>query len=333
LGRNEGREHFVRRALVTGGAGFIGSHLTEHLLARGDEVIVLDDESTGSAANLNAASKNSRLRYVQGSVSQPELLESLLEGVGEIYHLAAAVGVQLIVSDPFTTIANNIHPTEVLLTALRERHRAGKSVRLFLASSSEVYGKNPLPVWKEDDDLVFGPTIRPRWSYGMSKAIDEFLALACWREDQVPIVIGRFFNVVGPRQTGRYGMVLPRMVEAARSGKPLTVHDDGQQVRCFAHVRDVVDAVVRLTALPSAAGEIFNIGSDQPVSILELARRVVAQAGSRSPIEFQSYAEAFADDFEDVRTRVPDLSKLNRALGERKIASVDDVIAELLAID
>jgi len=321
----------VARSLVTGGAGFIGSHLTEHLLERGDEVIVLDDESTGSAANLAEVAQNPRLRFVPGSVSQRELLESLLDGVGEVYHLAAAVGVQLIVSDPFTTIANNIHPTEVLLTALRRRHRAGEPVRMFLASSSEVYGKNPLPIWKEDDDLVFGPTIRPRWSYGMSKAIDEFMALACWREDQVPIVIGRFFNVVGPRQTGRYGMVLPRMVEAARTGQPLIVHGDGQQVRCFAHVRDVVDAVVRLTGTAAAAGEIFNIGSDQPISILELAKRVVARAGSKSRVEFQSYAEAFTEGFEDVRTRIPNLAKLERMLGERKIASIDDVIAELLS--
>ena len=248
-------------SLITGGAGFIGSHLAEALISRGDSVLVIDDESTGDPENLAALSGHPRLRYVKGTVADDELMRRLLDGVDEVYHLAAAVGVGLIASNPIQTIETNIYPTQQLLAELRRLHREGKTIKLFLASSSEVYGKNPRPQWTEEDDLVFGPTTRARWSYGVSKAIDEFLALACWRQERLPVVVGRFFNVVGPRQTGRYGMVLPRLVAAALAGRSPIVHDDGLQERCFAHVADVVGAIVALMQASAAVGGVFNIES------------------------------------------------------------------------
>lgn len=305
----------MKQVLVTGGAGFIGSHLTEALLARGDRVTVVDDESTGWFENLSGVRNHPSLKIVGGSVSDAALIHALLEGVQVVYHLAAAVGVALIAREPLLTIERNIYPTQLLLDEIRARHKAGQSIRFFLASTSEVYGKNPKPVWDEEDDLVFGATTRPRWSYGASKAIDEFLTLACARQFGMPVVIARFFNVVGPRQTGAYGMVLPRFVDAALAGKPLIVHDDGRQVRCFAHVADVVGAVIKLMDSDASLGRIFNIGSDQPVSILDLAHRVISLAGSPSTVQFQSYTQAYDKDFEDIRHRVPDLTRLRQAIG------------------
>jgi UDP-glucose 4-epimerase len=321
----------VGKILVTGGAGFIGSHLTEALLARGDEVVVVDDESTGRAANLAAAAANPRLTIVRGSIGDAALISRVLDGASEVYHLAAAVGVALIAREPLQTIERNIYPTQLLLDELCRRQRAGQSVRFFLASTSEVYGKNPKLVWNEEDDLVFGPTTRPRWSYGASKAIDEFLTLACARQFGLPVVIARFFNVVGPRQTGAYGMVLPRFVDAALAGEPLLVHDDGRQVRCFAHVSDVVGAVLALMQKPAAAGKVFNIGSDQPVSILDLAKRVVALTSSHSPIEFQSYAAAYDADFEDIRHRVPDLSRIRSTMNYMPKFDLDAIVRDVIS--
>ena len=320
----------MKRVLVTGGAGFIGSHLSEALLARGDHVTVIDDESTGAAANLSQILDHQHFRFVKGTVSDQDLTRDLLADVDEVYHLAAAVGVALIASQPMETIRRNIYPTEFLLTALRQRVEKGDQVKCFLASTSEVYGKNPKPTWTEEDDLVLGPTTRPRWSYGASKAIDEFLGLASWREYKVPVVIGRFFNVVGPRQTGAYGMVLPRFVDAALAGKPLIVHDDGQQIRCFAHVSDIIRAVIDLMQDENAVGEVINIGSDQPVSILELAERVIGASGSTSEIEFQSYAAAYDESFEDIRRRVPDLTKLRRMINYRPEFDLDGIIATVV---
>ncbi|HRF02364.1 MAG TPA: GDP-mannose 4,6-dehydratase [Pirellulaceae bacterium] len=321
----------MKTILVTGGAGFIGSHLTESLLARGDRVLVVDDLSTGRVDNLANVRGHERLEWFEGSITDAGLVESLVARADDVYHLAAAVGVALIAKEPIATIERNVAPTQQLLAAVDRKHRAGHAVRFFLASTSEVYGKNPKGQWTEEDDLVFGATTRARWSYGCSKAIDEFLCLGYRRQSGLAVVIGRFFNVVGPRQTGAYGMVLPRFVQAARSGQPLMVHDDGQQIRCFAHVADVVGAVIRLTERPESAGEIYNIGSDLPVSIHELARRVLERTGSRSEIRFQSYHDAYDKDFEDIRRRIPDLGKLRRAIDYRPRydlnAIIDDVIA------
>jgi UDP-glucose 4-epimerase len=321
----------MQNSLITGGAGFIGSHLAEALIARGDSVLVIDDESTGDPENLAALSGHPRFRYVKGTVADDELMRRLLDGADEVYHLAAAVGVGLIASNPIQTIETNIYPTQQLLAELRRLHREGQTVKLFLASSSEVYGKNPRPQWTEEDDLVFGPTTRARWSYGVSKAIDEFLALACWRQERLPVVIGRLFNVVGPRQTGRYGMVLPRLVAAAVAGRSPIVHDDGLQERCFAHVADVVRAIVALMQAPAAVGGVFNIGSDRPVSIRDLARRVIATVNPALEIEYQSYAAAYSEDFEDIRRRVPDLSRLRRTIDFQLQYDLDGIIAEVIA--
>lgn len=321
-------------ALVTGGAGFIGSHLVEALLARGDRVYVIDDESTGTRVNLADVIDHPRLQVISARVEDREVVQSVLGEVHAVYHLAAAVGVALIASQPLRTIETNIAPTEALLAdVLAESRRRSVPLKFFLASTSEVYGKNPKERWCEEDDLVFGPTTRSRWSYGASKAIDEFLALAYWRQEGLPVVIGRFFNVVGPRQTGAYGMVLPRFVQAALAGVPLVVHDDGRQVRCFAHVADVVRAVLDLMESPAAVGEVFNIGNDAPISILDLARLVIARSGSSSRLAHQTYAEAYDPTFEDIRRRVPDLSKIRAAIDYRLEydlpAIIDTVIGHL----
>lgn len=320
----------MKHCLVTGGAGFIGSHLVEALLARGDRVSVVDDESTGTIDNLAAVLNHPRLRYTKGTVADEELVRRLVAEADEVYHLAAAVGVALIAQSPIHTIETNIYTTELLLRQLDALVAAGRRVKFFISSTSEVYGKNPKPQWTEEDDLVFGPTARCRWSYGASKAIDEFLALAYWRERKLPVVVGRLFNVVGPRQTGAYGMVLPRFVDAALAGGPLVVHDDGQQQRCFAHVADVVRMILALMDSPAAVGNVVNIGSDRPVSILELARRVIAAVDPSLEIEFISYAQAYDDDFEDCRRRVPDLTKLRSLTGLRAEHGLEDIIRELV---
>lgn len=320
----------MKHALITGGAGFIGSHLAEALIARAYRVTVVDDESTGTAENLAAVRDHFNFSFVHGSAADKSLVRRLVGDVDEVYHLAAAVGVQLICTAPIHTIETNIYPTELVLSELLRRKREGYAVKLFLASSSEVYGKNPKPLWCEDDDIVLGPTTRARWSYGASKAIDEFLALAYWRQHRLPVVIGRFFNVVGPRQTGHYGMVLPRFVEAALAGRPLVVHDDGHQVRCFAHVGDVVASMIELMETEAAVAGVFNIGSDQPVSILQLAKNVIAAVNPKLEIQFQSYAEAYDADFEDVRSRIPDLSKLRRTIKFRPQYDLETAIREVI---
>jgi len=320
----------MKHILVTGGAGFIGSHLVEALLARGDRVSVLDDESTGSVANLAGVWDHPRLTYVKGSATDETTVRRMTADAEEVYHLAAAVGVRLIAQSPIHTIETNVHATELLLDALGRRAAEGAGVKFFLASTSEVYGKNPKPSWTEEDDLLFGPTTRPRWSYGASKAIDEFLALAYWRERKLPVVVGRLFNVVGPRQTGAYGMVLPRFVDTALAGGPLVVHDDGRQERCFAHVQDVVGMILSLMDCPAAVGGVFNVGSDEPIEIVELARRVIARVDPSLGIEYVGYAGAYDRDFEDCRRRVPDLSKIRSLLGFRPRYTLDDCIREVV---
>lgn len=320
-----------QHALVTGGAGFIGSHLVELLLSRGRRVTAVDDESTGSARHLEAAAKQDGFDFVRGDVTDAELVRKLVAPVNEVYHLAASVGVQRIVDSPIESIERNIAPVELLLSVLAEKRRTGGRVRLFLASSSEVYGKNPKPKWTEEDDIVLGPTKHVRWSYGASKAIDEFLALAYHRQYGLPVVIGRFFNVVGPRQTGRYGMVLPRFVDRALDGVPPIVHDTGAQVRCFAHVSDVCRMVVALMDEPRAEGEVFNIGSDVPVSMLELASRVLAVVDPTLGVEFQSYRDAYSKDFQDVLRRVPDLRKLRSMVDVEPEYDLDAIIRDVVA--
>ena len=315
--------------LITGGAGFIGSHLTTALLARGDQVTIVDDQSTGRASNLAHVINNPALNYIQGDIGNETLMNQVVAGQDQVYHLAAAVGVALIASKPIETIERNIYPTQLLMAALRHRVENGDAVRTFFSSTSEVYGKNPKATWTEEDDLVFGATTRPRWSYGVSKAIDEFLALACVKEHNLPIVIGRFFNVVGPRQTGAYGMVLPRFVQAALQGEPLVVHDDGAQIRCFAHVQDVIAAVLVLMQTDAAVGEVINIGSDTPITILELANKVIEVCDSKSQVEFQTYTDAYDESFEDIRRRVPDLTKISNLIGDPNHCGIEQIIADV----
>jgi UDP-glucose 4-epimerase len=310
--------------LVTGGAGFIGSHLVEALLARGRRVVVLDDLSTGSLANLERARGNPQLRFVHDSITNGASLNELLDEADEVYHLAAVVGVRRVLDDPDNTVATNVEPVEMML-----RHLSHHPKPLFLASTSEVYGKNPKSPLAEDDDLVFGSTTRSRWVYACSKAIDEYLALAQHRRDGLPVTIGRFFNVVGPRQVGHYGMVLPRFVDRALAGEPLIVHDDGRQVRCFAHVADVVDAVLKLMACPSAYGRVFNLGSDAPVTIRELAETVIRLVDPAATIEHVSYEKAFPPGFEDIRCRIPDLTRVRQTIDYRPRYGLEDIVREL----
>lgn len=313
-------------SLITGGAGFIGSHLAEALLQRGDHVIIVDDLSTGRANNLTAVQNHPRLEWIHRSIEDPLLVAQVVDRADRVYHLAAAVGVALIAKQPIQTIERNIYPTKLILDRLGQRASHGDYVPCFIASTSEVYGKNPKEVWCEEDDLVFGSTTKPRWSYGVSKAIDEFLALAFHKEFGVPIVIGRFFNVVGPRQTGAYGMVLPRFVDAALQDRPLVVHDDGGQIRCFAHVNDVIGAVLKLVETPHAAGRVYNIGSDQPVTILELAKRTIDRVNPKAHVEFQTYSDAYDDSFEDIRRRVPNLTRIRETIGFQPTYTLDDII-------
>jgi UDP-glucose 4-epimerase len=316
----------LQTCLITGGAGFIGSHLAEYLLNQGHRVIVVDDLSTGRRDNLNGVIDHDHLEYIDGTVEDESLVADLVDRSDRVYHLAAAVGVALIAKQPIQTIERNIYPTQLILNRLGERAERGDRIPTFIASTSEVYGKNPKATWTEEDDLVFGATTKPRWSYGVSKAVDEFLALAFYKERKLPAVVGRFFNVVGPRQTGAYGMVLPRFVDAAIRGQPLVVHDDGKQIRCFAHVDDVIGAVAKLIETPSAAGRVYNIGSDVPISILELAQRVIARVNPNATIDFQSYAEAYDDSFEDIRRRVPDLTRIQKAIGFKATKDLDAII-------
>ena len=315
----------MARCLVTGGAGFIGSHLSERLLELGEDVVVLDDLSTGSAENIETLRTHPRFEFRAGSIADRLLLAEIMPRIDVIYHLAAAVGVKLVADDPVRTIETNIHPTEVLLQMAVQGGQ-----QFYLASTSEVYGKNPKETWTEEDDLCLGPTSRPRWAYGCSKAIDEFLALAYHRKYNLRVVVGRFFNVVGPRQIGHYGMVIPRFVDRALDGKPVVVYDDGQQVRCFAHVREVVDVVTRLMRTPEAAGRVFNIGSDQPVSIAELAQEVIERIDPNVSVEYLPYDQAYGHDFEDVRRRVPDVTRLAETLGIKPQMPLGQILDDII---
>lgn len=309
--------------LVTGGAGFIGSHLVERLLADGNAVVVIDDFSTGSAENLGGVSGNPKLRIIHSKISACADLVSLAAEAGSIYHLAAAVGVELVVKSPIHTLETNLHETEVLLKAAAQNRTP-----LLLASTSEVYGKSEKPVFSEEDDLLIGAPNHSRWGYACSKLMDEFLALAYAREKELPITITRLFNTVGPRQTGRYGMVLPRFITAAKRGEPLAVHGDGLQSRCFCFVKDTVEALVRLQNCEAARGQVFNIGSTEEITILDLAKLVIATLGSKSQIELIPYDQAYAPGFEDMRRRRPRIEKLAAAVGFRPATTLHDTIRQ-----
>jgi len=316
------------RALITGGCGFIGSHLAEALLAMGDSVTVVDDLSTGKLPNVAHLIDRDGFRFAIETITNEAVMDRLVSECDIIYHLAAAVGVELIVRDPVHVIETNIIGSEAVLR-IGARYRK----KVILASSSEVYGKSEAVPFRESADRVLGPTTHSRWSYACSKAMDEFLALAYWKQKELPVVIARFFNTVGPRQTGRYGMVVPRFVQRALAGQPLTVYGDGQQTRCFCHVDDVVRAVVSLARSPEAVGEVVNVGSTEEVTIEALARRVIALSDSPSEIVYVPYAQAYETGFEDMRRRVPSIDKINRLIGWAPRASLDDILQDVIAYE
>lgn len=311
----------AQRVLITGGAGFIGSHLAERLLARGDEVWVIDDLSTGSIDNVRHLEGNARFHLTVDTVLDDKVLESLTAKVQVVYHLAAAVGVKYIIDNPLRSLQINLRGTENVL----ELANRGK-LPVLIASTSEIYGKNEKVPFREEDDRLLGPTTISRWSYSCSKAIDEFLALAYWREKKLPVVIVRFFNTCGPRQSDRYGMVIPRLVRQALRNEPLTVYGDGGQTRSFTAVSDVIDGITALMAEPRAYGEIFNIGNDRAISIRELAEMIVAKTGSSSAIAVVPYERAYAAGFEDMRHRVPDIGKLRALTGFRPQIPVEQIV-------
>jgi nucleoside-diphosphate-sugar epimerase len=309
--------------LVTGGAGFIGSHLTEELLARGSRVAVLDNLSTGSLQNLDACIDD--VRFVQGSVLDPLLVDELVSEADVVVHLAAAVGVKLVMDHPLRSFLTNVRGTEVVLEAA---HRYGK--KILIASTSEIYGKSNDVPFTEDDDRILGSLRMWRWGYSISKAVDELLAHAYHRERGLPSIVVRLFNTTGPRQTGAYGMVLPRFVSQALAGEPLTVYGDGSQTRCFCHVNDVVEAVCLLLDEPRAEGAVFNVGSTEEVSIKELAERVIEIAGSDSEIRSVPFEEAFGDGFEEMVRRVPDTSRIRDVTGWTPTRNLTDIIGEMV---
>lgn len=313
------------RYLITGGAGFIGSHLAERLLGEGEEVWILDDLSTGSMANVEHLTGHERFHHRIGSVTDPELVSELVDRCDLVVHLAAAVGVRLIVERPVHTIETNVGGTETVLRAA-----AKKGTPVVIASTSEVYGKRSQVPFGESDDLILGPTSHSRWSYACSKALDEWLAMAYRREKDVPVLIVRLFNTVGPRQSDRYGMVIPTFVEQALAGDPITVYGTGEQTRCFAHVRDVVEALTRLMGRPDCFGQVYNIGSDREVSINELADLVKERTDSASSIVHVPYDEAYAEGFEDMMRRVPDVSKLEGAVGMKPSIPLEQIVEDVV---
>jgi len=313
------------RILITGGAGFIGSHLADAYLERGDEVFVLDDLSTGSIDNIRHLRGHPRFHYTMESVHHAPTVAELVDQCDVVFHLAAAVGVRLIVESPVRTIETNVHGTEVVLAQANKKKK-----KVLIASTSEVYGLSTDVPFREDGCLVLGPTIRGRWSYACSKAIDEFLALAYWRERKLPTLIVRLFNTVGPRQTGQYGMVVPTFIKQALTGRPITIHGDGTQSRCFTDVSDVVGALVGLMDHPSAVGGVFNVGSSEEVSIQTLAERVKHLTASKSEIVYIPYERAYGEGFEDMPRRVPDLAKIQSLLGYRPRKSLEEILSRVI---
>ena len=309
------------KALITGGAGFIGSHLAERLLEGGNQVSVIDNLSTGSLKNIEAIESQRRFKFVEGDVRNAGLMESLIKKCEMVFHLAAAVGVKLIAEDPVHTIETNIGGTELVLDIA---NKLGK--KILIASSSEVYGKNETVPFREDDDIVLGSTSMSRWSYACSKAIDEFLGIAFYQQYGLDVVIGRFFNTVGPRQTGRYGMVVPRFVQSALNNQPLTIYGTGKQTRCFSYVGDLVDAVIDLMDCKRAAGKVFNIGSNEEISIEALADKIIEMTGSRSRKRFVPIEVAYGRPIEDMMRRVPSLERIEEAIGWKPKTTLDETL-------
>ena len=313
------------RILITGGAGFIGSHLSDAYIQRGDEVFVIDDLSTGSIENIHHLKNNPRFHYTIDSVHNQPVTAELVDQCDVIFHLAAAVGVKLIVESPVRTIETNVRGTEVVLALANKKKK-----KVLVASTSEVYGLSAEVPFREDGNLVMGATTKGRWSYACSKAIDEFLALAYWREKKLPTIVVRLFNTVGPRQTGQYGMVIPTFVKQALAGRPITVYGDGKQSRCFGYVGDVVGALVKLMDHNESVGHVFNIGSNEEVTILQLAERVKELTNSDSEIVFVPYDEAYEEGFEDMPRRVPDISKVNALVGFRPEMSLEGILQSVI---
>jgi UDP-glucose 4-epimerase len=313
------------KVLITGGAGFIGSHMAEAFLERDDEVYVLDDLSTGSIENIERLKGAKGFHYTIDTVMNEPSTAELVDRVDVVVHLAAAVGVRLIVESPVYTIETNVHGTETVLKLANKKKK-----RVLLASTSEVYGKSTEFPFREDSDLVMGPTTKGRWSYACSKALDEFLALAYYKEKKLPVTVVRLFNTVGPRQTGRYGMVIPNFVRQALAGSPITVHGDGSQRRCFTDVSDVVRALLGLIGHEGAVGEVFNVGSQQEISILDLANKVKAAAKSKSEVVFVPYEKAYEEGFEDMSRRVPDTTKIEKLIGYRPRVSLDAILERVI---
>ena len=314
------------RVLITGGAGFIGSHLAEAYLQRGDEVSVIDDLSTGTIDNIQHLKSNPNFHYTIDSVHNQPVTAELVDQSDIVVHLAAAVGVKLIVESPVRTIETNVRGTEVVLALANKKQK-----RVLIASTSEVYGLSTDVPFKEDGNLVMGATTKGRWSYACSKAIDEFLALAYWREKKLPTTIVRLFNTVGPRQTGRYGMVIPTFVKQALAGRPITVYGNGKQTRCFGYVGDVVGALIKLMDTPDSVGQVFNIGSTEEISIVKLAEKVKELTESRSEIVFVPYDEAYEEGFEDMPRRVPDTTKINQLVGFKPEMTLDGILETVIS--
>jgi UDP-glucose 4-epimerase len=313
------------RVLITGGAGFIGSHLSDAYLQRGDEVFVIDDLSTGSIENIRHLKDHPRFHYTIDSVHNQPVTAELVDQCDVIFHLAAAVGVKLIVESPVRTIETNVHATEVVLSLANKKKK-----KVLVASTSEVYGLSTEVPFREDGNLVMGATTKGRWSYACSKAIDEFLALAYWREKKLPTIVVRLFNTVGPRQTGQYGMVIPTFVKQALSGRPITVYGTGKQSRCFCYVGDVVGALMDLMDNDNSVGEVFNVGSNQEITILDLAKRVKELARSESEIVFVPYDEAYEEGFEDMPRRIPDIGKVNGLVGFQPKMNLDGILKSVI---
>lgn len=316
----------MARSLITGGAGFVGSHLAEELLQRGDEVFVIDDLSTGRIDNIEPLKRHPKFHYVIDSVHNEPVLAEWIDRCDVVYHLAAAVGVKLIVESPVNTIETNVHGTEVVLKLANKKKK-----KVLITSTSEVYGKSTSVPFREDQDLVLGPTTKGRWSYACSKAIDEFLAIAYWHEKRLPVIIVRLFNTVGPRQTGRYGMVIPNFVQQALNNEPITVYGDGEQSRAFGYVGDITRALADLARHPQAVGEVFNIGNTTEITINALAERIRQMTGSSSEIVHIPYDRAYEQGFEDMPQRVPDISKIQRLTGYKPSVELNEILERVIA--